>query len=107
MSGNSRSSTLRKDSAMQTVKTLEIDGTPYLLPAGFSDSKISELAGALLLLRRVDYCCDKDYRQSFHYAESDSVRVRLGTKHLYGSEQEAKAARDEHNATLTEQETVA
>lgn len=85
---------------MNTIKTIEIDGTAYALPAGMTDTKLAELAGALLLLRRIDYCCDKDYRESFHYADQDSVRVRIGTKRIYDNEQQAKAARDAHNESL-------
>ena len=85
---------------MKQVKTIDIDGTSYVLPASISDSKLSELAGALLLLRRVDYCSDRDYRKAFHYPEQDSARVRLGTKSVYENEEQGMAARDEYNATL-------
>lgn len=85
---------------MKTVKTLEIDGTVYVIPESMTDSKIADLAGAMLLLRRVDYCCDSDYRLSFHWPEADSVRVRLGTKQVYETEAAARTARDARNAEI-------
>ena len=83
---------------MKTVKTLEIDGTPYAIPDTMTDSKLADLAGALLMLRRLDYCCGSEYRASFHWAELESVRVRLGTKQVYRHESAAREARDAHNA---------
>ena len=47
---------------MKTVKTLEIDGTSYAIPDTMTDNKLADLAGALLLLRRIDYCCGNEYR---------------------------------------------
>jgi hypothetical protein len=83
---------------MNQVKTLEIDGTSYAIPDTMTDSKIADLAGALLMLRRIDYCCGNEYRASFHWAEPESVRVRLGTKQIYRDEAAARVARDAHNA---------
>jgi hypothetical protein len=92
---------------MKTVKTLEIDGTSYAIPDTMTDNKLADIAGALLLLRRVDYCCGNEYRASFHWPEADSVRVRLGTKQLYETEVAAREARDAHNAAQPkEAETV-
>jgi hypothetical protein len=91
---------------MKTVKTLEIDGTSYAVPDTMTDSKIADLAGALLLLRRVEYCCGNEYRDSFHWPEADSVRVRLGTKQIYRDETAARVARDAHNAQTKEAESA-
>lgn len=91
---------------MQTVKTIEIDGSTYLLPAGITDNKLAELAGSLLLLRRVDYCCDNEYRKTFHYPEQDSARVRIGTKQVYDTQEAAHNARDLHNGLLIEKEAI-
>lgn len=85
---------------MKTVKTLEIDGTSYAIPDTMTDNKLADLAGALLLLRRIDYCCGNEYRESFHWPEADSVRVRLGTKQVYETEAAARTVRDARNAEL-------
>ena len=85
---------------MKTVKTLEIDGTSYAIPDTMTDNKLADIAGALLLLRRVEYCCGNEYRASFHWPEADSVRVRLGTKQVYETEAAARDARDARNAEL-------
>jgi hypothetical protein len=91
---------------MKHLKFVEIDGTQYALPAGMSDSKLAELAGALLLLQRIDYCSSKDYRKSFHFRMEENVRVRIGNRDAYLTEAEASAARDAYNATLPEPVTA-
>lgn len=91
---------------MHQVKTIEVDGTLYIVPSSFSDAKLSEFSGMLLMLRRLDYCCDKEYRKTFYYADADSVRVRLGTKTIHATEEEAKATRDAHNETLIANEAA-
>lgn len=85
---------------MKTVNTIEIGGTTYAIPAGISQAKLIEAAGTLLLLQRMEYCMDQQYRKSFYFAEKENARIRLGTQTIYETEEEAHAARDAYNAAL-------
>lgn len=85
---------------MKTVNTIEIGGTTYTIPAGISQTKLIEAAGTLLLLQRMEYCSDRNYRKQFYFAEQENARIRLGTQTIYESEEEAHAARDAHNKSL-------
>jgi hypothetical protein len=85
---------------MKTVNTIEIGGTTYTIPAGISQTKLIEAAGTLLLLQRMEYCSDRQYRKQFYFAEQENARIRLGTQAIYESEEEAHAARDAHNKAL-------
>lgn len=92
---------------MKSIRTIELDGVTYAVPAGMTDNQLATVCGALLLLQRVDYCCDKDYRQSFYYVDEDCIRVRIGTRQVHASKDTAHAARDAHNATLPEKQETA
>jgi len=85
---------------MKTVDTISINGTMYAVPAGISQAELVKLSGTLLLLQRIDYHCDSEYRKSFHYLESERAAVRFGTLTVHGTSDEAKVARDAHNLTL-------
>jgi len=85
---------------MKTVNTIEIGGATYVIPAGVSQAKLIEVAGLLLMLQRIDYCSDRQYRKSFYFVEQENARIRLGTQTVYENEAAANAARDAHNATL-------
>lgn len=85
---------------MKTVNTIEIGGTTYTIPAGISQTKLIEAAGTLLLLQRLDYCSDRNYRKQFYFAEQENARIRLGTQTIYETEEAANEARDAHNKSL-------
>jgi hypothetical protein len=85
---------------MKTVNTIEIGGTTYVIPSSVSQAKLIEAAGLLLMMQRIDYCSDKDYRKAFHFVERENARIRLGTQTLYETEEAAYAARDAHNKSL-------
>ena len=85
---------------MKTVNTIEIGGTTYVIPAGVSQAKLIEVAGLMLMLQRIDYCSDKQYRKSFYFVEQENARIRLGTQTVYETEEAANEARDAHNAAL-------
>ena len=82
------------------ANTLFIGGIEYVIPAGMSDKDVTALCAMLLRFRRVDECYSSDYKARFPYQEHEYTAVRLGTKALYSTEEEAYAARDAHNATL-------
>ena len=92
---------------MKTIRTIELDGLAYAVPAGMTDNQLASFCGILLLLQRVDYCCDKKYTKYFNYLESECVRVRIGTREAYGSQASARTARDAYNATLPETQETA
>lgn len=92
---------------MKTVRTIELDGVSYAVPAGMTDNQLASICGTLLLLQRVDYCCDKEYRHSFYYTDDECVRVRIGSRKLHTSKDEAQAARDAYNATMPEKQETA
>lgn len=92
---------------MKTVETISINGTMYAVPAGISQAELVKLSGTLLLLQRIDYHCDSEYRKSFHYLEAERAAVRFGTITVHGTSDEAKAARDAHNLTLAPQAETA
>ncbi len=78
-----------------------------MIPAGcLSIHQLASFCGMLLLLQRVDYCCDKEYKRYFNYLEGECVRVRIGTRETYGSQASARTARDAYNATLPEKESA-
>jgi hypothetical protein len=85
---------------MKTVNTIEIGGSTYVIPAGISQAKLIEVAGLLLMLQRIEYCSDRQYRKSFYFVEQENARIRLGTQTVYETEEAANAARDAHNAAL-------
>jgi hypothetical protein len=85
---------------MKTVNTIEIGGSTYVIPSGISQAKLIEVAGLLLMLQRIDYCSDRQYRKSFYFVEQENARIRLGTQTVYENEAAANEARDAHNATL-------
>ena len=92
---------------MKTIRTIELDGSTYSIPAGMTDTQLANLCGQLLLLQRVEYCCDRDYLKTFHYVNTDAgARVRLGTQATYATKDDATAARDAYNATLPEKESA-
>lgn len=92
---------------MKTVRTIEVDGVTYAVPAGMTENQLASFCGQLLLLQRVDYCCDKQYKKYFNYLEDEHVRVRISTRDVYGSQASARTARDAHNSTLPEKEEAA
>lgn len=85
---------------MIKTKTLELDGVTYAVPEDMSTKELTQLAAQLLQLRRIDYCYGKDYEQAFNFLDPENARVRFGARSVYATEQEAKAARDAHNAVL-------
>jgi hypothetical protein len=86
---------------MKTVNTISINGTLYAVRDGMKQADIIEAASLMLMLQRIDYCCDSEYRKSFHYLEEGGfAQVRLGTQAVHETEAEARAARDAHNLTL-------
>ena len=87
---------------MKTIRTIELDGVAYAVPAGMTDTQLASFCGMLLLLQRVDYCCDKKYAKYFNYPETECIRVRIGSREVYDNQALAKAARDAYNATLPE-----
>ena len=88
---------------MKKVNTININGTLYAVRDGMKQADILEAASLMLMLQRIDYCCDSEYRKSFHYLEEGGyANVRLGTQTVHETEAEAKAARDAHNLTLAE-----
>jgi hypothetical protein len=91
---------------MKTIRTIELDGLTYAVPAGMTENQLASFCGQLLLLQRVDYCCDKEYKRYFNYLEGECVRVRIGTRETYGSQASARTARDAYNATLPEKESA-
>ena len=91
---------------MKTIRTIELDGLTYAVPAGMTENQLASFCGMLLLLQRVDYCCDKEYKRHFNYFEGECVRVRIGTREVYDSQASARTARDAYNATLPEKESA-
>ena len=85
---------------MIKTQTLELDGITYAVPDGMSTKELTQLAAQLLQLRRIDYCYGKDYGPAFHFLDPENARVRFGTRSVYATEEQAKAARDAHNAAL-------
>ncbi len=92
---------------MKRIKTIELEGVVYAVPAGMTDAQLASVSGLMLQLQRVDYCCDRDYNKTFHYLDGDCARVRIGAREVHPDQASAHAARDAHNATLPEKQETA
>lgn len=87
--------------ALNKIKTIEIDGTTYALPE-MSNTDIAKITGFLLLLSRIEYTYDSDYKTRMDYLDGSCARVQLGTMEVYKDKITAYLIRDTYNKALAE-----